>query len=142
MQGDLEQNLSLYGSVDPNRLKRAIDVLIDLHRPFRQFHEHGMPASLSDGELQLIALARALVCDARLLVLDEVNARLDPEMRKNTLAVITELAHDKTVFVIAHRPETLEVCSHVMLLDRGTLVEFGPRERMLSLLAQRAEVWQ
>ena len=101
-----------------------------------------MPETLSDGELQLVALARALVSDAKLLVLDEVNARLDPQMRESVLGVIAELTREKTVFVIAHRPETLEVCSHVMLLERGVLKDFGSRDRMLALIARRTEVWQ
>ena len=142
LRGTLEQNLALYGNITPERLQRAIGVLIALHPPFQRFQEGGMPETLSDGELQLVALARALVSDAKLLVLDEVNARLDPQMRKSVLNVIAELTHEKTVFVIAHRPETLEVCSHVMLLEQGMLMDFGSRERMLPVLARRAEVWQ
>ena len=142
LHGTLEQNLAVYGDIAPERLQRAKDVLITLHPPFRQFQGGVMPETLSDGELQLVALARALVSDAKLLVLDEVNARLDPQMRKSVLRVIAELTREKTVFVIAHRPETLEVCSHVMLLEHGVLKDFGPRDRMLSVLARRAEVWQ
>ncbi len=141
LQGTLEENLALYGNICSERLWRAIQILIQLHPPFEDFLKTRMPETLSDGELQLVALARALVSEARLIVLDEVNARLDPQMRQKALHLIAELTQEKTVFLIAHRAESLEICSHIVLLELGKVKAFGFRDHMLELLSQHTEVW-
>ena len=69
-------------------------------------------------------------------MLDKVNSRLDPEMRRVLSQTLPALAHEKTVFVIAHRQETLRVCSHVLVLEAGLVTAFGPRDAV-----QIAEAW-
>jgi ATP-binding cassette, subfamily B, bacterial len=136
IRGSLAHNLGMYAPLEPNVLERATDLLLTLHPPFAQWLHGDLPDSLSDGEVQLIALARAFVSTAKLIVLDEVNSRLDPEMRRVLSQTLLALAQEKTVFVIAHRQETLEVCSHLLVLEAGLVTAFGPRDAV-----QIAEVW-
>jgi ATP-binding cassette, subfamily B, bacterial len=130
IRGSLAHNLGMYAPLEPNMLERATALLLELHPPFAQWLHGDLPDSLSDGEVQLIALARAFVSNAKLIVLDEVNSRLDPEMRRVLSQTLLALAHEKTVFVIAHRQETLEVCSHLLVLEAGLVTAFGPREAL------------
>jgi ATP-binding cassette, subfamily B, bacterial len=136
IRGSLAHNLGMYTTLEPNMLERATALLLRLHPPFAQWLHGDLPDSLSNGEVQLIALARAFVSNAKLIVLDEVNSRLDPEMRRVLLQTLLALAQEKTVFVIAHRQETLEVCSHLLVLEAGLVTAFGPRDAV-----QIAEAW-
>ena len=136
IRGSLAHNLGMYAPLEPNVLERATALLLELHPPFAQWLHGDLPDSLSDGEVQLIALARAFVSNAKLIVLDEVNSRLDPEMRRVLSQTLLALTHEKTVFVIAHRQETLEVCSHLLVLEAGLVTAFGPRDAV-----QIAEAW-
>ena len=141
IHGSLAHNLGLFTDLEPNALERATALLLELHPPFAQWLHGNLPDSLSDGEVQLIVLARAFVSNAKLIVLDEVNSRLDPEMRRVLSQTLLALAHEKTVFVIAHRQETLEVCSHLLVLENGLVTAFGPRDRVQIDPTQIAEAW-
>jgi ATP-binding cassette, subfamily B, bacterial len=136
IRGSLAHNLGMFAHLEPHVLERATALLLELHPPFAQWLHGDLPDSLSDGEVQLIALARAFVSNAKLIVLDEVNSRLDPEMRRVLSQTLLALAQEKTVFVIAHRQETLEVCSHLLVLEAGLVTAFGPRDAV-----QIAEAW-
>lgn len=87
---------------------------------------------LSGGQIQRIALARAFIKDADLVVLDEASASLDPE----TEALITEaterLARDRTMLVIAHRLHTVRHADHIVVLDEGRIVEQGDHRTLLA----------
>jgi ABC-type multidrug transport system fused ATPase/permease subunit len=130
IRGSLAHNLGMFAPLEPKLLERATGLLLELHPPFAQWLDGDLPDSLSDGEVQLIALARAFVSKAKLIVLDEVNSRLDPTMRRVLSQTLLALAQEKTVFVIAHRQETLEVCSHLLVLEAGLVTAFGPRDAL------------
>lgn len=77
---------------------------------------------LSGGEVRLIALARALVRNSDLLLLDEPTASLDHESEQAFLKALTHLAKDKTVIVVAHRPELIEFANHVVAIKPSNTV--------------------
>ncbi|NBX47798.1 MAG: ATP-binding cassette domain-containing protein, partial [Chloroflexi bacterium] len=81
---------------------------------------------LSAGESQLLALARVFLGNARLVVLDEPAARIDPVTEVRLIDALDALARDRTVMVIAHRPSTIGHASHVAVMEAGCLVAFGP----------------
>lgn len=83
-------------------------------------------AGMSAGEAQLLALARVFLGDARLVVLDEPAARIDPITELSLVHALDDLASDRTVVVIAHRPSTIGHASHVAVMEAGSLVAFGP----------------
>lgn len=87
---------------------------------------------LSGGERQRIALARAFLADAPLVVLDEATARLDPDTEAGITAAIEVLARQRTMMVIAHRLETVRRADCILVLDGGRIVESGRHETLLA----------
>lgn len=86
-------------------------------------------ATLSGGERQRISIARALLKDAPIVLLDEATASLDVENETKVQAGISELVQGKTVLIIAHRMRTIAQADHVVVLDGGRVKENGtPRE--------------
>lgn len=82
-------------------------------------------AGLSGGQIQRIALARAFLRDAPLVVLDEATANLDPESERLVQEGIDDLARDRTLLVIAHRLATVRRADRILVLDRGGIAEQG-----------------
>lgn len=82
-------------------------------------------AGLSGGQIQRIALARAFLRDAPLVVLDEATANLDPESERLVQEGIDDLARDRTLLVVAHRLSTVRRADRILVLDRGRVVEQG-----------------
>lgn len=84
-------------------------------------------ATLSGGERQRVSIARALLKQARIVLIDEAASALDPENEHAVAAAIADLAADpeRTVLVIAHRPATIAAADRVVALDAGRIVEIG-----------------
>ena len=78
-------------------------------------------AKLSGGQRQRIALARALVTNPRLLILDEVSSALDPETERDICRVVRRLAENRAVLAITHRSAFLEIADRIYRLDNGTV---------------------
>ncbi len=85
---------------------------------------------LSAGQRQRIALARVLVADPPILVLDEVNSAFDAEAEQALARTLRMLASDKTVIMTAHRPSTLKLADRIYVLHRGRVVEQGTHEML------------
>lgn len=89
-------------------------------------------ASLSGGERQRISIARALLKDAPIVVLDEATASIDPENEQLIQQALTELTREKTVVVIAHRLATIEHADQILVAEDGTVVQRGTHEELLA----------
>lgn len=89
-------------------------------------------ASLSGGERQRISIARALLKDAPIVVLDEATASIDPENEQHIQQALTELTREKTVVVIAHRLATIEHADQILVVEDGTVVQRGTHEELLA----------
>jgi ABC-type multidrug transport system fused ATPase/permease subunit len=85
---------------------------------------------LSAGEAQLLAFARVFLKDPGLVILDEASSRLDPATEHRLETAVDRLLEGRTAILIAHRLATLQRVDQVMLLDQGTIAEFGPREAL------------
>ena len=92
--------------------------------------------ALSGGERQRISIARALLKNAPIILLDEATAGLDAENETKIQAGISELVRDKTVIVIAHRMRTVRNADHIVVLKNGTVAEQGTPDE---LMAQKGE---
>lgn len=90
-------------------------------------------ARLSGGERQRLAIARALLRDAPLLVLDEATSSLDSESESLVQQALANLMQNRTTFVIAHRLSTVRNAGRIIVLDRGRIVETGTHDELLAL---------
>ena len=88
-------------------------------------------ASLSGGEKQRISIARAMLKNAPLIILDEATANVNPENEDRLQRAIEALTHEKTVLMIAHRLKTVRKADQILVLEDGRLVQQGTHEELL-----------
>lgn len=88
--------------------------------------------SLSGGERQRISIARAMMKDAPIIVLDEATANVDPENEQELLDAIEALTRKKTILMIAHRLKTVQNADQILVLDQGQIVQRGTHETLMS----------
>jgi ATP-binding cassette subfamily B protein len=103
-----------------NRLPEGFETLVG---------ERGM--KLSGGQRQRLAIARAFLMDAPIVVLDEATSALDTESEQSIQEALARLFRGRTVLAIAHRLSTLDAFDRIVVLDRGRIVEDGPPRRLL-----------
>ena len=89
-------------------------------------------ASLSGGEKQRISIARAMLKDAPIIILDEATANVDPENEDRLQKAIEALTHEKTVLMIAHRLKTVRGADQILVLDGGRIVQQGRHEELIA----------
>ncbi len=130
-QASLRDNLTFFDDViDDARIVRAVETLG--LRDWLETLPDGLDTpiasgSLSAGEAQLVALARAFLHDPKLIILDEASARLDPATEARLERALDTLLHNRTAIIIAHRLQTVERATHIMVLEAGEVLEFGER---------------
>lgn len=88
-------------------------------------------SSLSGGEKQRISIARAMLKDASIVILDEATASIDPENEHLIQEAISALTHGKTIITIAHRLATIENADQILVIDGGTVAQRGTHEELL-----------
>lgn len=88
-------------------------------------------ASLSGGERQRISIARAILKDAPIIILDEATASVDPENERELQRAITELTKNKTILMIAHRLSTVRNADQIVVLDKGEIVQRGTHRELM-----------
>lgn len=107
-------------------------------------------STLSGGEKQRISIARAILKDAPIIILDEATASVDPENEHLIQQAISELTVGKTVIVIAHRLATIEHADQILVVDGGEIVQKGTHKELISQaglyqkfinIRQQAEGW-
>jgi ATP-binding cassette, subfamily B, bacterial len=137
--GTIRENVSMFGEATDEQILEA------LHRvgldEWISAQTNGLDATLvgrdseagmSAGQAQLLSLARALLRNPDIVILDEATSRIDPVTQHRLAAATQELLRNRTSIVIAHRLETLSVCDDIAILDRGKVIEQGQREELLA----------
>lgn len=97
---------------------------------------------LSGGERQRLSIARMMLKDPAIIILDEATALLDPLSQAQVQLALTRLARGKTVVMIAHRLRTVEFASQILVLDGGRIVEQGTHEQLLAEQRLYSRLWQ
>lgn len=91
----------------------------------------GAGGHLSGGERQRIAIARAMLKDAPIVILDEATANVDPENEKELVEAIEALTREKNIFMIAHRLKTVRNADQILVVDHGKIVQQGRHEELM-----------
>ena len=97
---------------------------------------------LSGGQWQKIALGRAYMRDASVLILDEPTAALDARAEHDVFVRFSQLTRDKTAVLISHRFSTVRMADRILVLDRGTVLEVGSHEELLQMGGRYAELFE
>jgi len=140
VEANLEFVLKATGWKDREAMdKRIAEVLESVGM---QTKAHKMPHQLSGGEQQRIAIARAMLKSADVVILDEASAFADPECEAQVQQAFQEMARGRTVIMIAHRLSTIRNADRIYVLRDGTVFEQGKHEELLQKNGLYAAMWK
>lgn len=116
--------------IEASKLANCDDFIRDMPEGYdTEIGENGW--TLSGGERQRISIARALLKDAPIILLDEATASLDVENETKIQRAITKLIENKTLLIIAHRMRTVKGADKIVVLEKGKVVEQGPHDSLI-----------
>jgi len=135
-QGTLRMNLDIDRSLSPERLLEVLDqvglkewVLAQSEGLDMKIEERGKNLSL--GERQLLCMARCLLQEAPVIIMDEATSSVDPQSEEILVKATEEFFSDRTQIIIAHRLSTLEKCDRILWLHNGEIQSLGPTREVL-----------
>ncbi|XOB63585.1 type I secretion system permease/ATPase [Campylobacterota bacterium DY0563] len=142
--GTLKENIELSSPISKEKMMSLIKLtgLDELVKKSGQgdglqVGERG--SNLSVGQRHLVALARAILKDPSIVVLDEPTTGLDVGLEKTLISHVKEILKEKTLLVITHRFAALELVDRVIVLNNGKIVADGPKDKVLAALQQRGK---
>ena len=92
----------------------------------------GSQDTLSEGQRQLIAISRALLCDSPILILDEATSSVDTKTEKDIQSALTRLMENRTSIIIAHRLSTIRDSDNIIVIDKGNIIESGTHNELMN----------
>jgi ATP-binding cassette, subfamily B, bacterial len=136
--GTIRNNLTLFDRTIPDDVLREALIKVGLW-DWVQSLPAGMDTrlaadgqGLSAGEAQLLSFGRIFLRDPALVILDEASSRLDPVTEKRLETAIDRLFEGRTGMIIAHRLSTVQRADMILILEKGSMVEFGPRQELIA----------
>ena len=125
-----EPDASMEKVIEAAKKARCHDFIMNLPDGYNTVIGEG-GASLSGGEKQRISIARAIMKDSPIVILDEATANVDPENEAELTRAIEELTKEKTIIMIAHRLKTVEHADQIIVIDGGKIVEQGKHSELM-----------
>ena len=86
---------------------------------------------MSGGQKQRIGIARAILRDSSVIILDEATSGLDQKTEKSIMKKLQKLANNKTIIIISHRLESLKNCNNLFLIRNGQIIAEGPYDKLI-----------
>ena len=126
--------------VEAAKKARGHDFILELENGYETIVGEG-GSTLSGGEKQRISIARAILKDAPIILLDEATASVDPDNEKHIQEAIGALVRDKTLIVIAHRLYTVRNADQILVVDDGQLVQKGTHSELIDQGGVYSELW-
>lgn len=137
LAASVRENIAMGRPLAPDRIESAAraagahDFIVRLEHGYDTVLGEG-GARLSSGEKQLVAIARALAGEPRILLLDEATARIDTQTERQVRQTLAALAGRLTVISVAHRLATIRDADRILVMSHGRLVESGPHEVLMA----------
>lgn len=125
-----EPEASMERVVDAAKKARCHDFIMSLPDGYETLIGEG-GASLSGGEKQRISIARAILKDAPVIILDEATANVDPENEAELSKAVEELTRDKTIIMIAHRLKTVRKADQILVIENGRIAQQGTHDSLM-----------
>ena len=132
--------LTLNDAVRAARLAGAEEFIERMPNGYETLIEEGSP-NLSGGQRQRLAIARALITDPRILILDEAMSALDPESEAVLNANLLRIAHGRTMVIVSHRLSSLIDCDQILVLENGKAVDIAPHRSLLERCGIYRQLW-
>ena len=132
--------LTLDDAIRAARLAGAEEFIERMPAGYETYIEEGSP-NLSGGQRQRLAIARAVITDPRILILDEATSSLDPESEALVNANLLRIARGRTMLIVSHRLSSLVDCDQIMVLDKGELVDIAPHDVLLERCTVYRQLW-
>ena len=119
--------------IEAAKKARCHDFIMELPKGYDTVIGEG-GGTLSGGQKQRISIARAILKDSPIIILDESTASIDPENEHLIQGALTELSKGKTVIIIAHRLATIEAADQILVVDHGKIVQRGTHAQLMQAL--------
>ena len=138
--GSLRDNIALgYPGISDEQILEVLEKILGVKRSALSLEMivQDRGSNLSGGEKQGIALARAVIFDPEILLLDEPSSAMDDEVEKNMIALLTGFDKKKTMVIVTHKVALLMVCTRVIVMDGGKIIWDGPTDQYLDMLKSK-----